>query len=210
MPIELPLLLGFMATALVIVVSPGPDTTLILRYTLVGGYRTGLATVAGVQLGLVVHTVAAVFGLSLLIASTPWAFGTIAVIGAGYLAWLGLQALRAGVLPDEDFAAAARIGPMKAGRDALLSNIFNPKVIMLFLALMPQFVRPEAGSVPLQLAFMAMVLIVMNIAWQTGLTFAAGSVRGFLMQPAVQRTVAWGTGAILFGFALLMLYEHLG
>lgn len=179
MPIDAAVLIAFIGTVSVLVLSPGPDTMLILRYTLDSGPRVGLATVAGVQAGLAVHTVAAVVGLSLLIATTPVALQAIGVAGALYLAWLGVQSLRAG-------AAAASIvtpGPggaaieaAKACRDAMLTNLLNPKVLLLFLALMPQFVVADRGPVAAQLATLGGVLIAINTVWQSVLVIAAGRI----------------------------------
>ncbi|MEE9195975.1 MAG: LysE family translocator, partial [Alphaproteobacteria bacterium] len=137
MPVEPTTLLTFIAAALVIVLSPGPDTLLILRYTIASGQRTGFATVTGVQLGLAVHTILAAVGLSLVIASSETMFRAIAIAGAAYLGWLAVQVFGSGVF---DFGAADGtlwIGAAKAARDALLTNLLNPKVILLFLALMP-------------------------------------------------------------------------
>jgi threonine/homoserine/homoserine lactone efflux protein len=92
-----PVTLGaFVLTVLAVVVSPGPDTVLILRYSLSSGHRVGLATVLGVQLGLLVHTALAVAGISLIIASSPLLFKAVALLGAAYLVWLGLQGLIGG------------------------------------------------------------------------------------------------------------------
>ena len=97
-PIDPTLLGGFIVAAVAIIVSPGPDTIVILRHALTGGRGTGLAAVSGVQLGLLVHTALAVAGISLLVASSPVLFQGLPVIGAVYLAWLGIHSLR-GSLP---------------------------------------------------------------------------------------------------------------
>lgn len=206
LPVDPAVLGAFTLAAAAIVVSPGPDTMLILRYTLTSGQRVGLATVAGVQLGLIVHTLAAVLGLSLLIVSMPALFRAVALAGAAYLAWLGIQSFRAGVLAMGE--ADGRVSAVKAARDAMICNILNPKVIVLFLALMPGFVRPERGGVPLQLVTLGVTLIAVNVVWQVGLTVAAEGARRWLSDPRVQRGVSWATGVILLGFAVLMVVEH--
>lgn len=206
LPVDLAILGAYTLAAAAIVISPGPDTMLILRYTLTSGQRVGLATVAGVQLGLVVHTLAAVLGLSLLIVSMPALFRAIALAGAAYLGWLGIQSFRAGVLAMSD--EGGRVGAAKAARDAMICNILNPKVIVLFLALMPGFLRPERGDVPAQLATLAAVLILVNVVWQVGLTAAAEAARRWLADARVQRAVSWVTGLILLAFAVLMVVEH--
>ena len=96
LPIETATLFAFILAAGAIVMSPGPDTMLIIRHTLTSGQKTGLATVLGVQLGLLVHTALAVAGVSVIIASSPLLFRLVAVAGAAYLGWLGAQGLRGG------------------------------------------------------------------------------------------------------------------
>jgi homoserine/homoserine lactone efflux protein len=204
-------LLAYLLTAGAIVVSPGPDTTLIVRHTLTSGLPAGLGTVAGTTLGLAGHTLATVLGLSLIIATSKTALAVIAMVGASYLAWLGWQAFRSGVISFGDVTASVGtpyVSARRALQDGLISNLFNPKIILLFLSLMPQFLEPESGSVPKQLAIMGAIYIAMSLAWQVPLALLAGRVRGWLARPSVQRGINWSTGAILLGFAVLMLYDH--
>jgi threonine/homoserine/homoserine lactone efflux protein len=209
MPVEAATLAAFIAASLAIILSPGPDTMLILRYTMTSGQRTGLATVTGVQLGLIVHTVAAAVGLSLIIASSDLLFRAIAIAGAAYLGWLGLQGFRAGLLNVATMTAAgAHVSAAKGLRDAMLTNILNPKVILLFLALMPNFVIAGRGQVPLQLALFGVALIAVNTVWQVALALGAERARRWLGRPAVQRAVSRGTGLVLLGFAAILLVEH--
>lgn len=208
MPVEPPVLAAFLVAVAAIVLSPGPDTMVILRHTLSSGRRVGLAAVAGVQLGLMLHTVLAVAGISLIIANSPVLFRGLAVAGAAYLAWLGIQGFRdSGPLtlePDRSAVSAAR-----ACRDAAVTNVLNPKVILLFLALFPNFVDTGRDDVTAQLLTLAVVLIVVNVLWQAPLAWAADAVRRQLTRPRTQRIIGRVSGAILLGFAGLLLYEHL-
>jgi threonine/homoserine/homoserine lactone efflux protein len=205
MPVDPTTLLAYSLTVGAIVLSPGPDTILILRYALGSGHRVGLATVAGVQVGLAGHTLLAILGVSAVIAASPLLFKGLAVAGALYLGWIGLQGFRGHTLRLE---GAARVGARQALRDAMLCNLLNPKVVVLFLALLPNFVDPARGRVTQQLLFLALVLVVINVAWQAPLAWAAVGVRRWLARPRVQWTVNAGTGAFLVGFALLLLWEH--
>jgi threonine/homoserine/homoserine lactone efflux protein len=210
MPLDPTLFAGYIVAAALIVVSPGPDTMLILRYTLAGGRRVGFATVSGVQLGILGHITAAVLGLSVLIISVPLAFKIVAIAGAAYLAFIGVQAIRAGTLRIDEKASAdmLSVGHGRAIRDAIITNLLNPKVIMLFVALMPNFVAPTRASVPLQLALLGITLLIINIAWQTGLVLAADRLRVWLWRVSVQRVIALITGVVFIGFAALLLVEH--
>jgi homoserine/homoserine lactone efflux protein len=163
------------------------------------------------MLGLAGHTLATVLGLSLVIAASKTALAIIAIVGASYLAFLGWLAFRSGVVSFGEVTASAGapyVSAPRALRDGLISNLFNPKIILMFLSLMPQFLQPESGSIPAQLAIMGAIYIAMSLAWQVPLAILAGRVRGWLARPSVQRGINWSTGAILLGFAALMLYDH--
>jgi len=207
-PIDSTLLGGFIVAAVAIIVSPGPDTIVILRHALTGGRGTGLAAVSGVQLGLLVHTALAVAGISLLVASSPVLFQGLTVIGAVYLAWLGIQSLR-GVGGLEVEIGAAPAGAARACREAALCNILNPKVILWFLALLPNFVNPEAGDVTTQLIALSALLIALNILWQAPMALAADGVRRWLGRPETMHAVNRVSGVVLLGMAALMLGQHL-
>jgi threonine/homoserine/homoserine lactone efflux protein len=204
MPVEISVFGAFIVAAGAVVLSPGPDTVLILRYTLSSGKRIGLATVLGVQVGLVLHTLLAVAGISAVIASSPTAFRAVAVAGAVYLAWLGLQSFRHhGPLRLD--GNGPPVSAAQAMRDAILCNLLNPKVIILFLALFPNFVDTRRDDVTAQLITLAATLIVINVLWQAPLAWAGDAVRRWLMRPGVLRWVQRGTGAILIFFAVMML-----
>lgn len=206
MPLDLPTIAAFAIAAAAIVVSPGPDTMLILRYALGSGRAAGLAAVAGVQIGLFVHTALAVAGVSALIASSPMLLRPLAVAGAGYLAWLGLRAFRGrGLL---GVTHAGKVEAARACREAILCNVLNPKVILLFLALYPNFITVGRGNVTAQVVMLSAVLILINVGWQSGLVACANVARRWLVRPPVQRAVGRVTGGILIAFALAMLWEH--
>lgn len=207
MPVDLPTLLAFLATILALVLSVGPDTLLIIRYTMSSGPRTGAATVIGVQLGLFSHTALAALGISLVIASSTIAFKSIAVVGAAYLAWLGIQGFRSGLINVDAMSGGRVVRPFAGMRDALLTNLFNPKVIVLFLALMPNFVDPARRVWP-QLVTLGLALFVVNVVWQMGIMLVADRARVWLGRPTVQRAVSWSTSAVLFVFAAGLLVDH--
>ena len=211
MPVDPALYAGFVVAASIAIASPGPDTLLILRYTLGAGHRAGLAAVAGVQLGLLVHGAAAALGLSLIIISAPLALRIIALAGALYLAWIALQQARDGLRrPGAALSAieGRAVSPAKALRDAIFTNLLNPKVIMLFMALMPGFIATERGPVGAQFAIFAATMIVINSAFQLSLVGLASRARGFLARAGVQRAISLLTAVIFFGFAFMIGVEH--
>jgi len=207
MIVESTTLLAFVLTAGAIVLSPGPDTVIILRYALNSGRNVGLATVLGVQIGLIGHTLLAIFGISVIIASSPILFKTVAVMGAAYLAWIGMQGFRGSTLRFDTHGPS--ISSKKAILDAMVCNLLNPKVIILYLALLPNFVDPGKGQLTLQLVILSSVLVIINVLWQAPLAWAADAIRNWLSRPRVQKTVNATTGVFLLFFAGMMLWEHL-
>jgi threonine/homoserine/homoserine lactone efflux protein len=143
-----PVFLGFVAAGLALNIVPGADMTFIVASAAKGGRRDGIVASLGVGAGALVHILAAVLGLSAILASSQAAFDLIKWLGAAYLLWLAVSLLRSKEAP-----AAAR--PVASGwrlfRSAMLVNILNPKVALFFLAFLPQFVDPEAAMPALQI-----------------------------------------------------------
>lgn len=208
MPVEPATLGAFVLAVLALVLSPGPDTMVILRHSLTSGRAVGMAAVAGVQIGLAFHSLLAILGISFIIASSPVLFQTIGIAGAFYLGWIGIQGMRQGGLAAFS-SGGPRAGAFKAWRDALVTNVLNPKVVVMYLAIFPNFVDRSRSDTTAQLLTLSMTLIVINTLWQTSLPLAAGALRGFLADPAVQRAASLITGAVLLGFGVAMLYEHI-
>lgn len=209
-PVEPTTLLAFAVTAFAIVVSPGPDTILILQNSAVGGRKLGLFTVAGVQFGLVGHTILAVAGLSLIVGSYPFMFEVIAILGAIYLAWLAVRIVRSGVLEDDPTGDNLLSPNLWRGfMDAFLCNILNPKVLLIYFALMPNFVLVEMGLVSQQLLILGIVLITINTVWQVPLSIVANGASRWLKEPRVKNAVSWIAGSVLMLFAVGMIYEHI-
>ncbi len=203
-------LVAFSLTALAIVMAPGPDTLLIVRYGLTSGHHAALAAVLGVQIGLVFHTLLALAGISAVIAASPVLFRALAFAGAVYLGWLGIGGLRAKTAFAVELDSSRTPTPVwKACRDAVLTNVVNPKVILLFVALYPNFIVVGRSDVSAQLLALSAILIVINVLWQAPLALAAHALRDWLSRPRLQHLIARLTGAILLAFAVGMLYQHL-
>jgi len=209
LPSDTPTRLAFLLTASAIVLTPRPDTLISLRYAISSGPRVGLATVAGVQTGLVGHTILAVLGISVIIASTPWLFKAVALAGAAYIAWIGIQSFRPHGLLHVGASGKPAVRSIKAFRDAIFCNLLNPKVILLFLALFPNFVDRTRDDVPAQLITLSLVLIIINALWQIPLALAAEPVRRWLKNPRIYKMVMYSTGVLLLGVAAMMLFENL-
>jgi len=211
---EASVLAGFIATSVAIIISPGPDTLIILRHAINAGRGPGLAAIGGVQVGLVLHTALAVAGISLIIASTPALMQGVAILGAAYLAWIGIQSLKggAGLKLDDNGAKAMNTSgatAVRAMREGALSNILNPKVILLFLALFPNFVDYRRDDVSAQLIALAVILITINVFWQVPMALAADALRRWFANASVTTWVNRASGGMLLVMSALMLIQHL-
>ncbi len=144
-------LLGFLGASLLITLSPGPDNLLVLSIGAARGRKAGMAFGLGCGLGCLSHTVLAALGISALIAASAWAFLGLKLVGGAYLVYLGWQALRSpGGLPAQ--AAEGNLSsPWQLFGKGLFANAINPKVVMFFLAFLPQFVVPDRGHAPWQI-----------------------------------------------------------
>lgn len=155
--------LSFLLAALVVIAAPGPDSLNSLAIGLARGRREGVAYALGVGVGCLLHTLWAALGISALVAASATAFAVIKWVGVAYLLWLGVQALRGGAsLALPNAAPQARAVPASQRfRQGLLTNALNPKVMLFFLAFLPQFVDAAAPLVP-QLVLLGSVCVLLN------------------------------------------------
>jgi threonine/homoserine/homoserine lactone efflux protein len=204
---------AFLGIALLVILSPGQDTALTIRNTLVGGRGGGMATAAGVVSGLATWTVASSAGLAALLVASQALFLTIRLIGAGYLIFLGLQALYGALLhrarPADGTALArrARLRRWVAYRQGLLSNLSNPKIVVFFLSLFPQFVTRGQASF-LSLLLLGLIFCSITITWLTLYAIVVARIGDFLRRDRIQRALEATTGVVLIGLGLRLATER--
>ncbi len=154
--------LTFFMTALILAIAPGPDNIFVLTQSALYGAKAGLFTVFGLITGILGHTLAVAFGVSIVFQNSPAAFLTLKMIGAAYLlylAWLTLKAQSSTAsLQKNNF-----IGHFALYRRGIIMNITNPKVALFFLALLPQFVSPDRGSLALQMSILGGIFILATL-----------------------------------------------
>ncbi len=199
----------FLATALVLVLSPGPDTVLILSRTVATGSSAGLMTLLGTQAGNVVHALLAGLGVSSIILLFPYAFVVLKYAGAAYLVYLAVMAWRAPATLDLDARLLSkRGGAVRFFCQGLTNNLVNPKMIPFFIALFPQFVHPERGTVALQSLVLGVTLAVMAIVWVSLLVVIVGRFRATVATNTLFLKVANRLAAItFFGLACRLATE---
>jgi len=194
----------FIATAILLIITPGQDTFFILGRSLSGGRSAGVAAALGISTGTVVHTILAALGLSALLATSPYAFMAVKFAGAAYLVFIGIRALlsRSSGLPADE-AASVDQDRRSAFRQGVLTNLLNPKVALFFLALMPQFI--DAGSTRKVGAFLVLGLtfVTLGLVWVVTLAVAAAELRGaFLRRPSMANVLNKVAGAMFVALGL--------
>lgn len=152
--------LAFLSAAVLLNLSPGPDIAFILGHTMRSGKRAGFSALFGVWSGACLHVLMAALGLSAMLAASAVAFSTVKWIGAAYLVWLGIQALRSGGGDGLIKAAGEKLPVARIYRQGILVSLLNPKVAIFFLAFLPQFVVEGAGPAWAQLMLHGGLIIV--------------------------------------------------
>jgi threonine/homoserine/homoserine lactone efflux protein len=163
----------FALAALALIAIPGPNMVYVATRSMSEGRRAGYASALGLLTGTLVNVVAAAAGLSALIASSAMAFDVLKYLGAAYLVFLGLRALKQRETDTE--AAPAPVSLARAYRQAIVVQLLNPKVALFFLAFLPQFVDPAAGPVWTQILVLGAVLGTLGLAMDCGYALAAGA-----------------------------------
>ncbi|WP_407518550.1 LysE family translocator [Methylobacterium oryzisoli] len=202
---DAPTLLAYVLAGFVLFITPGPDMSLTLARTIGGGRRAGIATVIGTGLGTLVHTLAAAFGISALIAASATAFTVLKVVGALYLAWLAVDAIRHGSALNVR-AERVRTGVWRTVWMGFGVNLTNPKVVLFFITFLPQFVRADAPNPAGQLAFLGVTFVVMNLPLGVLLVLGAERITGALQaRPRVLRAIDWLFAGLFGAFAARIL-----
>ena len=171
-----PTSIAFLIAAFAIILAPGPAQALVLTRTLSEGRRSGAMTAVGLNVGTLMHALAAALGLSAILATSAAAFSVVKYAGAAYLIHLGIRALRA----REDNVEATRSNPHGGASfwRAVATGVLNPKVAVFFLAFLPQFVDPERGSAVVQLVVLGTAVAVLDVFYELILVWVASALRG--------------------------------
>jgi threonine/homoserine/homoserine lactone efflux protein len=199
-------LAAFLAVSIVVIVTPGQDTALTIRNTLVGGRRSGVFTAVGVSAGQACWTLAASAGLAALLEASEPAFLALKLAGAAYLVFLGLQALLAAFGRGHALTTPADspgLRPAVALRQGLVSNLGNPKMAVFFTSLLPQF-----GSSFPALVALGLLFCVLTLAWLSAYAVVVARAGDFLRRSRVRRTVEGLTGAVLVALGLRLATEQ--
>ena len=178
-------LLGFIAAALVLLLTPGPGVMYIVARSIGQGSRAGLVSVLGLSAGALVHVAAAAAGISTILLASATAFGLVKAAGAAYLIYLGIRTL----LARGAVASTEACTPRSSRRlfaDGVLVSVLNPKIALFFLAFLPQFVDPGRGPVARQILLLGLLYVALALVTDSGYALLAGSLRHRLRDRALQ------------------------
>lgn len=202
-------LITFAVTAFALIVVPGPSVLFVISRGVALGRRVALATVLGNAVGVYLQVVAVAVGLGALIAQSIAVYTIVKLLGAGYLVWLGVQAIRkrhAVAAVDAGGEAEASVPLRVAARQGFLVGIGNPKAIVFFTAVLPQFVDPAAGRASLQLLVLGLVFITVAVLSDGTWGVVAGSARRwFADSPARLRRLTAGGGVVMIGLGVRLV-----
>ncbi|MGW5939445.1 LysE family translocator [Streptomyces celluloflavus] len=209
-------LLGFTAVAALLTVSPGPDFAVVLRTALGSGRRAALCSALGIAAGCFVWGLAGAVGLTAMLSASQVAYDALRVAGALYLMWLGVQALRAarrlrtapaadGAEPTTD-GGGGRQTPLRAFRTGALTNVLNPKVGVVYMSLLPQFIPHGAPVIATTLLLVA-VHAALGVLWLGTIAVAVHRARAVFQRPRVRRRLDQATGGVLLALGAAVGFE---
>lgn len=190
-------LLGFSLTCLIVIAMPGPSVLFVVGRALAHGRRTALASVAGNVAGIQVVAVSVALGMGTLVQQSAVVFTLVKVAGAGYLTWLGIQAIRhRHLLTDVLGSVPAPRGDRRAASEGFFVGIANPKAYVLFAAVLPQFANRSAGHVPLQLIILSLVSLPIGLVCDSAWGLAASAVRSWFAHSPRRLALVGGLGGL--------------
>ena len=202
---------GFLAFAVVLILIPGPDFAVVAKNTLMGGGHRGRWTAVGISTSNALQGTAAVAGLSAIIIRSQPVFAAVKWAGVGYLVYLGAQSLHSAVrgryaAPEAESGASLRGAAIGGWRQGFVSNVTNPKVLVFYLAVLPQFLRP--GASPAWLLAFAWTHALLSLLYLLLITAGLARARRLLTRRRVRRAMDATTGAVLLGFSAKLASEH--
>ncbi len=206
------LLALYVVAVFVAMVAPGPDMMFVLASGVRAGPRAGFLAAVGVASSEVVHIAAAAAGLSALFAAAPAAFAVLRILGAAYLTWLGVHALRSafrgGSLRESTLHAAPVSGRRTYLRGAL-TNLVNPKMITFSIAFLPQFVDRGIGHIPLQFLVLGVIFVVFELIIDGSVGLLAGRLRqGLIRRRRARQALDAGSATVMLALAGRLAFER--
>lgn len=199
-------MLAYSATCLVLFVTPGPDMSFMLAKTVAGGRMAGFASILGAASGCIVHSLLAALGVSALIAASPSAFLALKMVGAAYLLWLAVDALRNGSALNVEAAGQGRTAFWPTAFMGLSINLANPKIILFFVTFLPQFIAADDPAASAKLFFLGAYFVAFCLPLSVLMVLGAERVITHLQaHPRAMRAIDWLFAGVFGAFAAKIL-----
>ena len=196
-------LLAYSAASIALFITPGPDMSLFLARTIASGRRAGIASVFGANLGCVIHTFLAAFGISALVAASHTGFLILKIVGAGYLLWLAVDAIRNGSSLNVGTVEQKSVSTFSSFLMGVSVNLTNPKVVLFFITFLPQFVSASDPHVTQKMLFLGIYFVVINIPLSIVMIWGAEKLVLWLKsRPRVLRGIDFTFAGVFAFFAV--------
>lgn len=201
-------ILAFALVSLGMALTPGPNMIYLISRSISQGRTAGLVSLGGVALGFIVYMVSAAFGLTALMMAVPYAYDALRIAGVLYLLWMAWQSVRPGGRSPFQLKELPQHSPRKLFLMGLLTNLLNPKIAIVYLSLLPQFINPAHGSVLTQSLVLGMTQIVISVSINAMVAISAGTIALFLVRkPSFAVVQRWLMGGVLTGLAVKIATE---
>ena len=208
---ETPALGLYIIASLALIATPGQDMIYVITRSLAQGRFAGVCSAVGVCLGILVHTALAALGVGAILQASEALFVALKFTGALYLVYLGLKLALSREAAQENGAAGARLSPVALVRQGMLSNITNPKIVLFFLAFLPQFVDPGSAHPTRDLVFLGVLYALLALPIKTAVGIAAGSLsQRVLQRPGAIQWLNRFSGTVLVALGLRLAATERG
>ncbi len=206
-------LLAFTGIVALLTLTPGADTMLVIRSVLSRGWKAGILTTLGISAGLFVHATLSALGLSLILMRSAAVFEIVKLAGAGYLLYLGgssiWRALRSQepLTPDDPVEIDPSVKGWRSFSDGLITNVLNPKVVIFYLAFLPQFIDP-GDPVLVKSVALTCIHVLLGLIWYSLISLFMGRLKAFFTNAKVKKGLEATTGLILIAFGVRLALEQ--
>lgn len=200
--------IAFALISLGMVLTPGPNMIYLVSRSICQGRVAGLISLAGVAMGFVFYMICAAFGITAMVMAVPYAYDTLRISGAVYLLWLAWQAIRPGGTSPFQVKDLPKDSAKKLFLMGFITNILNPKIAVMYLSLLPQFIHPEQGSILAQSLILGVIQITISVTLNAMIVISSGTLAYFLAKsPSFIVIQRWIMGGVLGALAVKILGE---
>lgn len=201
-------LVAFAMISLAMVLTPGPNMIYLISRSVCQGRVAGLISLGGVALGFVFYMLCAALGITAMVMAVPYAYDAIRIAGAIYLLWLAWQAIRPGGKSPFQVRELSVDTPQKLFMMGFITNLLNPKIAVMYLSLLPQFITPDNGNVLAQSLILGITQIAISVTVNAIIAISAGSIAGLLIKrPSFALIQRWIMSGVLSALAVKILSE---